>query len=107
MKVLSYKIVKTRKQHQCFSCLRYFPEKTEMTSCTFIADGSIWTKYQCEDCHELFDEDGGLFKDEDGGFVEGCVNEKLHDFGVSTPEELLIMLKKETGEKNATFSSKN
>jgi len=35
------------------------------------------------------------------------VNEKLHDFGVSTPEELLIMLKKETGEKNATFSSKN
>jgi len=109
VKTLSSKIVKTRKQHQCFYCIRNFPKKTKMMSCTFVDNGKISTNYQCKTCQELFKtvNYSSMFFGYYGEVFQGCVFEALRELDVSTPEELLIVLEKQQRNKNETFSIKN
>jgi len=87
MEEIRRKIVKTRKKHQCFACLRFFEKGTEMECCTF-KDDDIYTVYTCEMCQELLSEFKDAFVDNDDRFPEGCVHETLSEYDCETPEEL-------------------
>ncbi len=87
--VLRVKKIRTRKDRQCFACLRQFKTGSNMVSIT-CAEGGIWTIYQCETCRELFDLYPDSLLNNDGIFDEGCVADAISQIPlVDTPEELL------------------
>ena len=88
--VLSEKIVKTRKPHFCFACLRSFSVGTEMHYQANIFDGDFGSIYICETCHKLIDKaHDDLYDDFDQVYPENCVGEALSTVGYKTPEEWL------------------
>lgn len=61
-RLISYKIVKTRKPHFCFGCAREFPAGTSMEYDT-VVDGEIFNIYICSTCQEIINhmEYGDLY----------------------------------------------
>ena len=88
MKTLRFKRVKTRKEHQCFACLRLFPPGTEMMMQT-CASNDIYTIYNCDTCDQLLTYYSDSFMDNEGLYPEGCVQEELSQSSAETPEALL------------------
>ena len=88
--LLKNKVVKTKKQHECFSCLRVFPTGTKMNYQAGVHDGDFSTCYSCMTCVEIMNA-SEYYDDE--GFGEGYVDELLNKG--QTPEEYLNELKKE------------
>ncbi len=95
MRNISTKIVKTRKPHVCFACGRMFKEGTEMKSDANVYEGRIYSLYTCEICDELLTNYPDEFIGNDDMFPEGCVYERLNEFNIKTPEELLEQLTKQ------------
>lgn len=89
---LSYKQVKTKKRHLCFSCLRYFPLNTLMYKWSCIYEGDFNYGYTCSTCDELHELSG------ENEFEEGFVREGLDKN--QTPEQLLEKIKHERTNKN-------
>lgn len=81
IEVISTKIVRTSKGHNCYACLRRFPTGTKMQSQTCRNDGEIYTVYACDTCRQLLNQYKDLFYDDGiGGFKRkfrtwsGCKN---------------------------------
>ncbi|MDO9527620.1 MAG: hypothetical protein Q7J27_00500 [Syntrophales bacterium] len=89
MDILQTKKIKTRKPHQCLTCLRKFEAGTEMITQTIVNNRKIYVIWYCETCDQLTAEFEDSFLDNDNLFQEGCVCETMSGFGVDTPEELL------------------
>lgn len=52
MNIISQKIVKINKDHNCWGCMRLFPKGTEMQSVVAVDCGEINRVYWCDDCQE-------------------------------------------------------
>ena len=76
-------IVKTKKQHQCFSCLRIFPSNTKMNYSAGIYEGDFSAGYSCMTCVDIMNR----CEHESEGYSEGFVREMLEKD--QTPEQLL------------------
>ena len=50
---ISSNIVKTRKAHNCWGCMRTFPPKTEMEVVVSKSYGELTRCYWCSDCQEF------------------------------------------------------
>ena len=87
-KVISDKIVITKKDHYCSACLRKFPRGTKMRRQVNTYDG-IQQWYECPTCQELLSTYRERFYDEYGWCEEGCVNEVRAEAEIETPEQLL------------------
>lgn len=85
---LTDKIVITRKPHVCFSCLRKFPEGTEMRYWTGTTSDGFYSVYCCKTCNKIMDK--SCYYDDDDGYPEGFVREMLAPG--QTPEQLLETL---------------
>lgn len=85
---LTDKIVITRKPHVCFSCLRKFPEGTEMRYWTGMTSDGFNSVYCCETCDKIMDK--YPWDDDGDGYPEGFVREMLEKD--QTPEQLLESL---------------
>jgi hypothetical protein len=65
-RVISNKIVKTRKEHKCWGCARSFPKNSNLEAVTAEDEGKIYTNYWCEVCrvywteHMLYDDEINL-----------------------------------------------
>ena len=95
MRTLLTQKVKTRKDRQCFACLRKFKAGTKMTTQTVVNDdGDIYTLHYCDTCDQLMANFKDSFLDNDDLFQEGCVSETITEFPVETPEELLGLFNK-------------
>ncbi len=68
------RLVKIRKDRQCFACLEIFPKGTEMIMGVY-KDEYIYNLYKCQECKELMIEHTSEIADYDGIFWEGCVAE--------------------------------
>lgn len=79
MRTLSDKKVKTRKQHQCFGCLRIFPAKSEMRRQVNTGDDGLYSVYSCPACDGLM----AYFDDYGDGFPEGFSREMKQEDGFS------------------------
>lgn len=89
--VLSEKLVKTRKQHFCFACLRDFPAGSMLYYQRNVDYGCFSTVYTCPTCQKLLSIAIKELCDDDG-FPEGCVAEVIVEHGFDTPEEWLATL---------------
>ena len=90
MDILSDKIVKTRKKHNCCACGRVFDKGTQMRTQVNTLDG-LQTWRECPTCQELLSTHREHFEDEsDRICYSGCVSEYLERG--QTPEELLSVL---------------
>ena len=90
MKIVSDKIVTTRKPHKCSACGRRFKAGTRMRTQINTFDG-LTTWRECPTCQELLTRHRSLFEDDlDNMCYEGCVKEALEPG--QTPEELLNAL---------------
>lgn len=88
----SNKIVKVRKEQQCFSCFRKFPKGTQMDSWSWCLDGDWNHGYTCETCVKIID--AHRYSEEFiDGVPEGYVLECLEQG--QTPEEYLVEAIKE------------
>ena len=67
--------VKTRATHECFGCLKEFPEGTQMVASTNVSDNCIYTIYYCLKCDQIMNEHNNEMLDGDDCFYEGCVKE--------------------------------
>ena len=81
---LQYKKVRTRKEHQCYSCFRKFEPKTKMNYWAGIYEGDFGSVYWCETCDKI------MQLDEEFEYPEGFVHEMLDKN--QTPEDLLNSL---------------
>ena len=90
MDVLSDKIVKTRKKHNCCACGRVFGKGTMMRTQVNTMDGiQIWR--ECPTCTELLSKHRSHFEDDyDHICYSDCVSEVLERG--QTPEQLLSAL---------------
>ena len=84
-----YKLVTTRKEHKCWSCLRRIPAKSKMYKWACVDSGDFNNGYTCETCDEIIDL---LNKEErwDGYYDHGYIEECLLN---QTPEQYLEELK--------------
>ena len=89
MDILSDKVVKTRKNHNCSACGRIFEKGTQMRTQVNTFDG-IGTWRECPTCTKLLAKYPLYFQDDYNVFEGDCVNQVL-DRG-QTPEELLNSL---------------
>jgi len=90
MNILSDKIVKTRKKHNCCACGRVFEKGTQMRTQVNTMDG-IQTWGECPTCTELLSKYRSYFEDDyDHVCYSGCVSEVLKRG--QTPEDLLNAL---------------
>ena len=71
---LKSKIVKIRKQQQCFSCFRKFPIGTEMKYWAGIYEGDFNSSHACSDCVEIMNQSSEHCFE--GGFVDEMRNYK-------------------------------
>lgn len=99
MNILSDKIMKIRKKHQCWACLRSFDAGSKMARQVQADLGGIGNCYTCVTCDELLKlqpryKSGMLIfsSDEDESFP-GEVIEECREFDVDTPEQLLELIK--------------
>ena len=84
--LLTDKPVLTRKEHQCFGCLRVFPAGSRMQYWSGVFDGDFGAGYSCDTCNQFMKL--GIGEDNyDGLFREGFVREMLRKD--QTPEQLL------------------
>ncbi len=90
MRIISDKIVITRKEHYCDACLRKFPKGTKMRTQVNVYD-EINTWRECLTCQVLLSEHRECFAEDDDIAYEGCVNNSLQEG--ETPEMLLEKLK--------------
>ncbi len=81
---LKYKLVKTRKRHLCFSCLRRFEPNVKMYYWFCVYSGQSNSGYTCKMCHEIINL---LHVPGDEDIIEGYVKEMLNEG--ETPETLL------------------
>lgn len=51
--ILKDKIVKTRKEHNCYGCDRSFPKCSELLNVISVTDGVIHSSYYCEVCQSF------------------------------------------------------
>lgn len=95
MDIISDKIVKTRKWHQCFACCRKFEPGTKMNRQVNTYDG-IAAIYSCVTCHELMTRFIDFFLDDsENVFQQECVTEFIDSdpkYKGMTPEDLYIKL---------------
>ena len=89
MDILSDKVVKTRKKHNCSACGRLFKKGTKMRTQVNTFDG-IGTWRECPTCEELLRKYPSHFQGDYNVFEGDCVNEALERG--QTPEELLSAL---------------
>ena len=82
---LSSKIVKIRKEHQCYSCYRKFPIGTQMNYWAGLYEGTFNACYSCLTCVQVMN------MDTETEFPEGYVHEMLSKG--ESPEQLLERLK--------------
>lgn len=97
MEILSDKMVKTRKPHQCFGCGRTRPKGTNMHCQVNAGDDGIYTVYNCDVCWSImskYGDDEGMIDDWERTYYHECVHIAMEDYKVETPEELLVMLGK-------------
>jgi hypothetical protein len=87
MREISRKMVKTRKPHQCFGCLRNI-EKGERMEAVTVEDGTTYTYYTCKTCTQLLSEFAEDFRNTDDLFEEGCIKIAMSEECLKTPEEL-------------------
>lgn len=81
MECLREKSVVTRKEHQCFACLRVFAPGTKMNaSINASSDHGIYTIYTCLDCNRITPDLREDIEESDGIINEGCI---LEDFNYS------------------------
>jgi len=83
---LSFKQVKIRKVHRCFSCRRAFEVGSEMMYGRYVNEGDLYGLYTCLTCDKIHDKCKGDFDNEEG-IPLGFVQEQLREG--TTPEELL------------------
>ena len=96
MEVISSKIVKNRKEHQCCPCRRKIGKGEKMRTSTNKDGDDIWEFRNCMTCDELMRGFEDEFIDHsEGAFPEGCVDDRLIEYEVNNPEELLQELKKQ------------
>ena len=88
MNVISHKLVKSRKSHQCFSCLRKIPAHTPIYAWAVVYEGDFGHGHTCTTCQDIMDIQGS---DDGEGFPEEFVREQLNKDQI--PEDLLIELK--------------
>ncbi len=90
MDILSNKIVKTRKKHNCCACGRVF-DKGIMMRTQVNTMGGMQTWRECPTCTELLSKYRSYFEDDyDHVCYSDCVREVLERG--QTPEELLSVL---------------
>jgi len=94
MYVASAKEVITRKDHQCFSCLRKFEAPCPMVKWSGVYEGEWNSGYTCLTCEEIHQK---ITEDFNDGIPEGFVNECLERD--QTPEEYLIDLETKIDER--------
>jgi len=58
MHIFGAKIVKTRKPHRCYGCLRRFPAGAQLNRVTGTDGGQAWSAYWCKVCDTIFQESG-------------------------------------------------
>lgn len=56
MGIVSDKIVKTRKEHQCSGCARILPKQTKMQVVNHSDGGKLSTSYWCKTCQSYWDK---------------------------------------------------
>ena len=56
MSIISYKMVKTRKEHRCVGCARKMPKGSNMQSVTSSNDGKILRDYWCNTCQTYWNK---------------------------------------------------
>lgn len=73
--LLSDKMVKTRKEHQCHGCLEIFTPGTEMNRQGVVCDGQAFSIYMCHTCLDFCDDHPEELPDDawEDGYEEGCV----------------------------------
>jgi hypothetical protein len=100
MNLLEQKIVKTRKEHECFACTRSFAKDSKMELQVLTDCSGIWSVYVFETCQVLLKKFGDLFEF-DGCFPYACVNEGMSyvEFKSETPEDFLKELIEQKEEK--------
>jgi len=80
------KIVKTKKHHECFSCLRNFPPGTKMNYWVGKYEGDFCTSYSCLTCVDIMNNHSGGEISFPEGYVGGWLKKD------ETPEQLLERL---------------
>ena len=89
-------MVKTKKPHLCFSCLKRFSEKTAMISWAGMYMGDFNSGYTCLTCEEIIalSVKNGIIETDvvDFGFVNEMVSKE------TTPEMVLENLKTKVNE---------
>lgn len=68
MDILECRVIFTRKEHECFSCLRVFPEGTEMQYQTVVDSGEFYHSYMCQTCVHYAHEQARRMEIERGEF---------------------------------------
>jgi hypothetical protein len=63
--VLREKLVTTRKEHQCWGCLKVFPAQTQMLLQAVLNEGSVSNEYTCKDCQGWIKDNTGEWSIED------------------------------------------
>ena len=90
MTMLSSKLVKTRKPHQCHGCFREFPAKSMMVRWSSAYEGTVGSGHTCTTCNELMEH----LEDDGDGYPEGFVAYITEvERGDITPEQLLEKVK--------------
>lgn len=56
-RIISHKLIRSRKVHQCLGCAVYFPPRSSLWRCTSVSNDEISSGYWCESCQEKIDSD--------------------------------------------------
>lgn len=76
MKVLlSEKIHKARKPHQCSACFRQIVAGEKYKNQFIVDSDERWSFKTCELCQYIIDEHKEIIADDDGEIWEGCIKE--------------------------------
>jgi hypothetical protein len=72
-------IVKTRKEHICYGCLKTINKGKTAQSVTYTYDGDIYTSYMCDICKDWCTNrncrDCHDYETAHEGFIKECMNE--------------------------------
>lgn len=90
---ISSKIVKIRKDRECFTCCRSFLKGSKMLASTNTSEGSIYTLYVCTTCKDLYSEFPARFEGSEWLMESEGIRDCL--LASQTPEELLSELRKQ------------
>jgi hypothetical protein len=91
-------MVKTKKPHLCFSCLKSFPENTAMISWAGMYMGDFNSGYTCLTCDEIIDLSvkNGIIDWQENAVEFGYVNEMISK--ETTSKMILEILKTKENE---------